>query len=100
MYTCTHQEFWHVRSLTLAMASEDTRSDATDVLLADTGVVHLGPQAGHREHVHITQVCEAGQAGLSIVLTGHTGECGQGHLAYTAALMGCQLELGLGTHFG
>lgn len=33
--------------LTLAMACEDTGSNATDVLLPDTGVVHLRPQARH-----------------------------------------------------
>lgn len=80
------------------MAREDTRGNAADVLLPDAGVMHLGPQARHRKHVHIPQVGEAGQAGLGIVLTGHTGKCGQGHLAHTTALMGCQLELGLGTH--
>lgn len=86
--------------LTLAMACEDAGSDATDVLLPDAGIVHLRPQARHREDVDITQVGEASKAGLSIVLRHHTGKCSQGYLPHTTAFMGCQLEFSLGTHLG
>lgn len=86
--------------LTLAMASKDTGSNATDVLLPDTGVVNLRPQARHREDVDITQVGEAGKAGLSIVLRYHTGKCSQGYLPHATAFMGCQFEFSLSTHLG
>lgn len=90
----------HLSHLTLAMTCEDTGSDATDVLLPDTGVVHLRPQARHREDMDIAQVGEAGKAGLGIVLRHHTGKCSQGDLPHTTAFMGCQLEFGLSTHLG
>lgn len=64
----------NVSRLTLAMACEDTGGDAADVLLSDTGVVHLRPQARHGEDMDITQVGEAGKAGLSVVLRYHTGK--------------------------
>lgn len=90
----------HPSHLTLAMACEDTGSDATDVFLPDTGVVHLRPQARHRKNMDIAQVGEAGKAGLSIVLRYHAGKCSQGYLPHTTAFMGCQLEFGLSTHLG
>lgn len=82
------------------MACEDTGSNATDVLLPDAGVVHLRPQARHREDVDITQVGEAGKASLSIVLRYHTGKRSQGYLPHTTAFVGCQLEFSLSTHLG
>lgn len=82
------------------MACENTGSDAADVLLPDTGVMHLRPQARHREDMNIAQVGEAGKAGLSVVLRDHTGKCSQGYLPHTTAFMGGQLEFRLSTHLG
>lgn len=82
------------------MACEDTGGNATDILLPDTGVVHLRPQARHREDVDIAQVGEASKAGLGIVLREHTGKCSQGYLPHTAALVGGQLEFGLRAYLG
>ena len=53
-----------------------------------------------RENYDVAQVGEGGQAGLGVVVAGHTGKRGQGHLAHAAALVGRQLELGLGAHLG
>ena len=82
------------------MACEDAGGNAADVLLPDTGVVHLRPQARHREDMDITQVGEAGKAGLSVVLRYHTGKGSQGYLPHTTAFVGCQLEFSLSAHLG
>lgn len=86
--------------LTLAVLGEDAGGNATDVLLSDAVVVDLGPQAGHSEDVDVPQVGETGQAVFQPLLGASTGQAHQGHLPHPAALVCCQLELGLGTHFG
>lgn len=51
---------------TLALACED---NASDVLLPDTEVVYLGSQVMPQEDEDVDQIGEAGQTGLSLVLT-------------------------------
>lgn len=86
--------------LTLAMLGENTGGNATDVFLTDAVVVDLGPQAGHGEDVDVPQIGETGQAVFQPLLRASAGQTHQGHLPHPAALVCCQLELSLGTHFG
>lgn len=82
------------------MLGEDTGGNAADVLLTDAAVVDLGPQAGHGEDVDVPQVGETSQAVFQALLGASAGQAHQGHLPHPATLVRCQLELGLGTHFG
>lgn len=55
---------------TLALACED---NASDVLLPDPEVVYLRAQVRPQEDADVDQVGEAGQTGLCLVPTGHSG---------------------------
>lgn len=53
-------------------------------------LVHLGLQARHREDGTLFRSREVGQAGLSIVLTGHASKCSRCHPVNTTTLLGHQ----------
>lgn len=76
-------------ALTQAMSFGSKQRDAK---------AHLWPQGGDVEEVHVAQVGEADQRVLAVVLLGRGAEDHQRHLPHPAALVRCQLELGLGAH--
>lgn len=82
------------------MFGEDAGGDPADVLLPDTVVVDLRPQAWHGEDMDVSQVGKARQAVLGVILARGTSKVDQRHPPNSAALVGCKLELGFGTDFG
>lgn len=72
---------------------EDTEGNDADVLLPDAGIVVLVSQARHREDVDVTQVGEAGLAGLGIALIGHSGKRNQCYFVRATALVVISLTL-------
>lgn len=84
---------------TLAVLGENTRSDSTDVLSADAGVMHLQLHVRQRHHVDVALVGQDDQAAFAVVLRPIAAEPGHAHPPHSGAVHCRQLQLHLRAHF-